>query len=519
MAIKPDSIPELLRFPRENELSLSAADAFLLSRIDGRTAVATLAEISGQPLEQTLAMLQKLLAHAFIKVKAAAAARAPTERSESILARLDREEGEPIGRALPRNVRQKLLLYAENLEQRDHYQILGLPHSAPAEQIKKSYLALSKELHPDRYFGKELGDYKLLLDKVFARLSQAHETLNDGEKRKAYDRTMAIADPAAAHGETAAAPAAAAARGTGPRRPPERNLDKILADEERDPELRRVDRETRRKILAAYLKLDQDYYAILEIQRRANFDAIDRAYQYHLSRFAKEAFAHDLGPYERRREKIIERLQLAKKALLDPSAREKYDRELPPEEEAGVAAKLDAKSKFFENVYRARIYHQRGEEALRSGDRAAAAVNFKLAAALHPEEKQYARAAAQLKDVNQEVHLENLYKKAAQRERDGDHKQALDLFEEIFAAGLKAPRVHAALARLKFALNRDLVEARDHALHALHGTAESAAGRCLLGRILLASGHEREAKKEFKRALEIDKTCSEAETLLAAVKK
>ncbi|MEO0813730.1 MAG: tetratricopeptide repeat protein, partial [Myxococcota bacterium] len=52
--------------------------------------------------------------------------------------------------------------------------------------VKKSFFALSKKYHPDRFFGKELGPYKQRLERVFTGLKLAYDTLGHPKKKKAY---------------------------------------------------------------------------------------------------------------------------------------------------------------------------------------------------------------------------------------------------------------------------------------------------------------------------------------------
>ena len=57
---------------------------------------------------------------------------------------------------------------------------------APTEEVKAAFREASRKYHPDKYFGKKLGSFKGRLDKVFKRLIEAHQTLGDEARRKAY---------------------------------------------------------------------------------------------------------------------------------------------------------------------------------------------------------------------------------------------------------------------------------------------------------------------------------------------
>lgn len=77
------------------------------------------------------------------------------------------------------------------IDTEDFFQILGLTRETPADQIRNAYFALAKTWHPDRV-PPELAEVKPLVARVFARISDAFQTLNDAAKRKEYlDRIQA----------------------------------------------------------------------------------------------------------------------------------------------------------------------------------------------------------------------------------------------------------------------------------------------------------------------------------------
>jgi len=74
---------------------------------------------------------------------------------------------------------------AQSIDSEDYFQMLGLAREVPPEQIRNAYFALAKQWHPDRV-PPELAEVKPLVAKVFARISDAFQNLNDTAKRKDY---------------------------------------------------------------------------------------------------------------------------------------------------------------------------------------------------------------------------------------------------------------------------------------------------------------------------------------------
>lgn len=67
------------------------------------------------------------------------------------------------------------------MEFKDYYKILGVPHDADQETIRKVYLRLARKYHPDVNKSPEA-------EEKFKEINEAYEVLRDPEKRARYDR-------------------------------------------------------------------------------------------------------------------------------------------------------------------------------------------------------------------------------------------------------------------------------------------------------------------------------------------
>ncbi|HEX3015723.1 MAG TPA: molecular chaperone DnaJ [Desulfobacteria bacterium] len=65
---------------------------------------------------------------------------------------------------------------------RDYYEVLGVPKTATAEEIKKAYRKLARQYHPDVRPGDKEAEAK------FKEINEAYEALSDDEKRQRYDQ-------------------------------------------------------------------------------------------------------------------------------------------------------------------------------------------------------------------------------------------------------------------------------------------------------------------------------------------
>jgi molecular chaperone DnaJ len=75
---------------------------------------------------------------------------------------------------------------AKDLYEKDFYKTLGVDKKAAADEIKKKYRALARDLHPDKTKGDAAKEDK------FKAVSEAYEILSDDKKRAEYDEARSL---------------------------------------------------------------------------------------------------------------------------------------------------------------------------------------------------------------------------------------------------------------------------------------------------------------------------------------
>jgi len=75
---------------------------------------------------------------------------------------------------------------AKDLYEKDFYKVLGVDKKAAADEIKKKYRALARDLHPDKTKGHAAKEQK------FKAVSEAYEILSDAKKRAEYDEARSM---------------------------------------------------------------------------------------------------------------------------------------------------------------------------------------------------------------------------------------------------------------------------------------------------------------------------------------
>jgi len=205
-----DRIPRLAPGCDPTSLSLSPAEGYLLSRIDGMTSWKMLRQIGGLPPEQVDRTIDGWLAQGVILFEEEAPP-AKGRGSEAVPGAGSLEAEIDPTLDLPVEIQRRILEFETGLE-RPYHELLGVVADADLKAIKKAYFALSKQFHPDRYFRRNLGPFEEKLDRCFKKILEAYELLSDPATRAEVQRELAFSAAPEARAKGSPAPSGLAAR-------------------------------------------------------------------------------------------------------------------------------------------------------------------------------------------------------------------------------------------------------------------------------------------------------------------
>lgn len=86
-------------------------------------------------------------------------------------------------------IRRRILAMQRLISRGDPHALLGVSGAADAKTLKRAYFVLSKEVHPDRYYGKSLGTFAGRLSQVFEETSRAYARLTGTDRSAPAART------------------------------------------------------------------------------------------------------------------------------------------------------------------------------------------------------------------------------------------------------------------------------------------------------------------------------------------
>ena len=481
--------------PDARAFRLSPAEGFLLSCVDGRTSEDELALVTGKDLGEVRASLAKLESLGLITIEdvpvpprtipprpmsntvasasidsgrgghrpATAGAviltpappRGPTDNVAAMEEDIDLEP----------KLRMDLLSLHGALDQLDHYALLGLKRDADKQATKRAYYELAARFHPDRYFRKRLGTFKIRLEAVFSRLTLALETLSVPEKRAEYDAYLdeqrrirgieSVLADAAVESRRAQETVERVVRAEEPTpfappvamRPPMGSQPELGAMPSPPPLGSELDPAARREVLARRLLGGRSSSASMPPPKR-------------LSTPPPTTTADAMAALKRRYE---DRVLAAK----------------------GVEAKK---------------YAARGDEAIRTNQVAKAASAFEVALGLAPHDDELKRKAAAARAQADAVLGETYRGQAEYEEKNGQWVEAARSWAGACKARPNDAVAHQRAANAMLKVDGDLAEALRLGQRAAMLDPARVASRVTLGDIYLAAGQGADARRELEAA-------------------
>ena len=403
----------------------------------------------------------------------------PTERSEKPMRStppvgipLEELPDEPDVELKP-EVRAAILFLHRRLGELSFFQLLDVDPDAELITIRRAYFKRSKDFHPDRYFRKQIGRYKAMLDEIFKQISAAYHFLEDDSQRQAYREMVKqeIAD-AAVLAEVEAQGARALEDDAGD----DRAELSPLASGAASPRLR-IRSGTRPKFPWEVRPPTPAGQPVARSPTGPAEPAVAAAPP--LS--SEEQRARE----ERRNEDRRRRLR----KLTEPMV--------------GEHRKVEQ-------------FREQGLRQLAAGQVLAAAASLKLALTFGGESAEVRKAYEEALERSRSQTGENYFKRAVFEESVGRLETAHKYF--VQAADAHPTAVYLTKAAEAVMASGDLIKARDYATRAVQTDPKFVDARIALARLYEEAGMKKNARRELEEALRLEPGNTAAKDLLKSVK-
>jgi curved DNA-binding protein CbpA len=462
------------------KFKLDPMDGFLLTRIDGKLTPEDLSRETGLgdfSVTRTLEKLEKLGVIDVYDPEIGPPVAAPERKSaiaqfeEGLLApKYDAKELEEQAE-LPMEQKKRILDFYYRLDDLDHYTLLGINKEADKKSIKRSYFELAAVFHPDKYYKKELGNFKPKMEVLFNRITEAHDTLVDAEKRVEYDAYLAEV---------------ATTRGM------EALLERAMAESAK---------------------------AAAEAEKRAAEAAAAAA--------AAAAPPVPTGPtpeeIQRRKEALARRLMGGQQR---PSAQSKpANSEKPnPLRYSNPQDAMEALKRRYEDRLEsatqahAQRYVTAAEDALAKNDLVAAATAFSIATKFAPDDTELAIRAQEVKNLADKVMMESYLKQAQYEERQGHWFEASKSWQKVAKLKNDANSHERAANSLWRSADGDLHEAAEHAKQSITLMPDNIDNHITLCEVYIKAGLMASARRALEAAMQLDRNHAALPALLKRIK-
>jgi curved DNA-binding protein CbpA len=361
------------------------------------------------------------------------------------------------------DLRRWILQLYHALDRSDHYQLLGVDRAADKKVIKRAYFDLAAKLHPDKYFRKRLGSFKVRMEAVFGRITLAQDTLTNAETRAEYDAYVEEQRRS-------------------------RGIEELLADAM--AEVRRAEEIAEREARAAESSPSQPAMKPAPTSGPTE---------------APKPSAVDVSAAARR-DALARRLLGG--AGRPPSRPSQPSIQRPPSNPStpSAADAMDALRRRYEDrrmqarAAQSRKYLAAGEEALAKGDAVSAANAFRVAASLLPQDEQVQKRANETQGRADELLADTYAKQAVYEEKMGQWAEASRSWQRVCRGRPKDAKACDRAANALVKGEGDLHEAARLAQQAIAIAPDTTSFRVTLANVYLAAGLALNARRELETA-------------------
>jgi curved DNA-binding protein CbpA len=480
-------------------LPLAPVDGFILSRVNGTLTTSDIAVNCGLDLnavDQSLEKLKSLGIIEFAGDKPALPPPAAPEppKADAKSARLPpdapsqgpppydpRELDEDCD--LDLSARRRVLDLFYRLDDLDFYEVIGVPRTAEKKAIKRAYFELASHFHPDKFFRKNIGSFKSKMEKIFGRITEAHDTLTDKQRRPEYDEYLEL--QAKSRGIEAMMTSA--------------NVAVQRAKEERDAPIPAQPDGSRpppnQSGIQARMPSSPDFGAA-----KVKTDPKE----------LREALARRLTGG------MPPRAQAQAKAASGPPPTVTY---------ANPQNAMDALKRRYEDrkiegtKAQAKKYRDAGDAARAKNDPVGAASAYRVAASFMPEDAELQQLAQEAQTLADGILADNYLKQAQYEERSAHWPEAARSWAKVVKGKPNDPVAHDRLANALVHSEGDLHVAADAAKRAIELSPNSAPFRVTLVNVYLAARLNLAARKELDAVLKTHPDNAAAQALLKRMQK
>jgi hypothetical protein len=498
--INADRRPRLLDGIDLRSLPLTPEDAFVLSRVDGMASEEDIAMATGLELDVVKTALEKLAALGALRygtelsrvsprpiaqkrtssgafhIGPIVETRSGSNTAQPRTALYDPRELEEAVDVTP-ELKRRILDTYYRLDLLSHYELLGVETQADKKAVKAAYFELVNYFHPDRYFGKNLGTFKPKLERLFTRVTEAHDTLTRAAAREEYDRYLASVHRTRALDDTLT-----------DHRGPAHVVERLEREIIEQADLEEKERQSRPPPAASGPPLG---------------NAASPAPP-PLSSTPPQSIRPPSDPEARRR-------ALARKlgVSMPPPGMRVSVVPADPQVQAAAreAAAADVKRRYEQRVAelkerQVQHYIEAANQSERTGDLVSATNALRIAASLAPGDAGTRARLAEL-EVKAAAGLADGYLEQAQyEEREGRYREAAKSYQRALLGRPSAKLMDRAAACLLLAKG-DLREAADFGKRAVQAAPEDASYRVNLAKIYLEAGMKQSAIAELERAQQL----------------